>query len=418
MNKNKNILLAGLADENDYRDLCHENYDVNRKQLEKYILEEKYSLIEEDEWRLNKLIGQENEVEEVSFDNVINESAGAMLGPGFQNFKNSSYTGYAPSLEEKFSKIIGQDIEIDSKKALMQRIAQSNNMSNFVKEEDFPKFDENFNPILSEEEQEERRNNLFQQRSDLQEKIYNGEVAVMGGIGPGFEAYDGKKEIKDVYQNAISNDKKWYFENTEEDTLNILEKNGFPKQIDYPNISFHYSGMNEQCVFYESNKDSMKVKACKYGVGWHSQITDPLTGFFGEGQGESLEESIAIALGEYKPIDDHIPANLREAERTSSNAWYYRRTGNVDGDHVKFKPSKNLSNEEYGQNGYDITMHPPIQPQPSGEAYPGLGKWYFYESDPTYEKIMKKAGDPLEMGEIDAVEEFYQKFLKKYSVYK
>lgn len=98
------------------------------------------------------------------------------------------------------------------------------------------------------------------------------------------------------------------------------------------------------------------------------------------------------------------PLIYETVEGTDGNLWDYRRTGTSDGVNLRFRENP------YDDEDDDPEMHIEGPEQPSTGWPTG---YTFYEPDHTYQKIMKKKADPLDMGEEDAELDQFLKFFKK-----
>lgn len=327
-------------------------------------------------------------------------------------------------------------------------------------------YDSKSDMYLSNEEamqltESEKYNFFDDEMSALQEKIHNGELAVQGGIGPGFEAYDGvKREHLDVYASASDIMEKWYLgEKTDtksdkiksnlEKAKKVMDKTEkrseerrseldemkeqpdlpgeladvrtpaptqqVPQEINLTNMTLKYLGKKSGLFVYGDKFNELRVVLQQEQDGsWWAQAYSDFGGLVGEGEGASVEDAARAAVSYYTG-EPELPSTLNRIEKddtlletvegTDGNAWYYRRTGTPDDYHIKFRENDNP------------TMHPVAKEQPSSVGYPGMAGWSFYEGDHTYQKMEAQMEDVLDDGEATATEEIMQKFFKKYSVY-
>lgn len=250
--KDRTLLLAGLVDEDDFektRQIAVESY---REQLDddRKVISEQVNFVEEDEERLNRLIGEEEaEPEWIGSKNLNENIAMGGYGPGFagQNGYGLGFGGgggvssrYTPSQEEIFGSIVGQDYHKKSEWGDSNAVAKVDMFKKIsdmgqhaftadqsaLSEMELPEFDENFNPILREGEKQPSLFNFDStndSRNELQEILDSGEFAAEGGIGPGFSAFDGPKEIKNPYDVSAVIDK-WYIAEGSMDDLEMSEE--------------------------------------------------------------------------------------------------------------------------------------------------------------------------------------------------
>lgn len=227
----RTLLLAGLVEEDNLEEARYSAVEDCEKTLneDRKFISENVSIIEEDETRLMRLIGEkEKETEWEPAKKALNENiAMGGLGPGFANFRQNTVP-YMPNQDE-FNKavLIGHKDadwgELDAKLELFRKIG---GMSAYgfenqtINEDELPEFDENFNPKAPMNLSEMEAligDELTEKRSELDNKLYNGEYAVEGGLGPGFQAYDGvKNEIKNPYESLDSISSRWYLGESEE----------------------------------------------------------------------------------------------------------------------------------------------------------------------------------------------------------
>jgi hypothetical protein len=429
----RTLLLAGLIDDDDLEFARHkivESYEEQFEDDRKHI-SENVSFIEEDEYRFLKLIGEEKEENDDHLKS-INESMMSPglggFGPGFVNTSNVS--SYSPSQSEAFGQIIAgghyreKDRDLsDAKYLLFKKIAESNpgafrSNAKTINEEDLPEFDENFNPILSESDIENRYS-LFESESG---KLHNGEMAVQGGIGPGFKAYDGTwNEVKNPYAGADSGLSRWYLGEMKEqpdlpgeiedrEDINYFEEENedLPKVFNFPDMKVSYVGTEKvtgASVYEISNDEAVRIGLSKDGKEWYAQAQSSDFGLNAEEWGETPEEAI-------RNIIDAIyqeSSLLETVEGTDGNSWHYRRTG-----------TSGNSNINYRENG-KLTMHPEATEDEEEEypnLYAGLPGWMPYKADPTNQKMKAKMEDVLDFGEEDAEDDFLVKFIKKNSTHK
>jgi len=308
--KDRTLLLAALIEEDDIENVRHsvvESYEEQFEEDRKFI-SENISFVEEDDLRLIRMIGEQEEIPEWEGGKMLNEGT-PIGGSGFVGSPSYALSSrYSPSQSEIMGQIVNGGYHRDSgwkdldspKIKLFQKIAESNpgafGMSS-IREEELPEFDENFNPILSEMGQVmsprehhksvmdqfnsgpgidpdeypeinglegpfnmkgrilyydpkegqyyDRKTDMYIDHSELS-SLMEGETMVQGGIGPGFQAFDGfKKEVVNPYKNASDAMSRWYlgeannkdFEddgNSAEDIIDI----GYQDEveiIDYPN---------------------------------------------------------------------------------------------------------------------------------------------------------------------------------------
>lgn len=257
--KNRTLLLAGLVEEDDFEETRHavvENYEEQFEDDRKNI-SEAVSFVEEDKIRLNRLIGEAEEETEWEGSKALNENiAMGGLGPGFvgaQGYGLSSVSSrYTPSQAEAFGSIIGSDYHkaskfedlSNTKAALFSKIAEmSDGAFSFgqetIHEDELPKFDANFNPILSENEEtvDFFSDELSEKENTLNNKLLNGELAVEGGIGPGFEAYDGvKQESINPWEKAEEIKERWYLNHLDEGSMDDIVVPERDKDADFTNF--------------------------------------------------------------------------------------------------------------------------------------------------------------------------------------
>lgn len=444
--KDRTLLLAGLVEEDDLETTRHAVVESYEDQLEKdrKNISEQVSFVEDDETRLIRLIGESEDEPEWEGKKPLNEAGIALggYGPGFAGAPSYAISShYTPSQSEAFGQILGgnyknhkwQDIE-NPKAKLFQKIAEMNPGAfgfgaETINEDELPEFDENFNPILSENEETINffSDDLSDKASALHEKIANGELAVEGGIGPGFTAYDGvQKEIKNPYENAESVMSHWYLseEMKEQPDLpgeleDIEMGEEYPQTINLATMTLNLVGEDQGTHVYQIDGDDAMVGVSKDVDGYYAEVRDAIMGILGEGTGSTAEEAIQAATAGYTGNQQEMPSTLEDpaalgelgpklmerVEGTPGNAWFYRRTGTPDDYYVRFR--------EDGQS----TMHPEAPEEPSDEAWPGMTGWKFYEADPTYQKMQAQMDDVLDVGETDATAEVMQKFFEKYSVY-
>ncbi len=243
MKNDRTLLLAGLVDEDNFEETRHLAVESYKEQLEsdRKVISEQVNFVEEDEKRLLQLIGEEEE--EPEWEGAqINENAGIAMGgygPGFAGRPGYGLGGvssrYTPSQDEVFGAILGKDYqksewsEVSNPKVEIFRKIGNMSPHSFndtgprLAEMELPEFDDNFNPILSENEESELATLFLEDERmlEFQEKLNNGEYAVEGGIGPGFSAYDGPKEIKNPFKSNDSSLSKWYMSEGSMDDLSI-----------------------------------------------------------------------------------------------------------------------------------------------------------------------------------------------------
>lgn len=477
--KERSLLLAGLVEEDDFeetRQRVSEDYEAQFEDDVKNISENVH-FVEEDEIRLKRLIGESEEVDTwEAGKRALDEGADDTVtmggvGPGFASFqgqstgfaKAGSPSNYVPSLEDTYNAIIGghrsydqwQEVE-DPRSRLFNKISEMSSAAydqdrEPLKEDELPVFDQDFRPLNNESDDgnffDEFTEGLSSKADELREKIENGEYAVQGGIGPGFSAYDGPKEIKNPYDKADQTMSKWFLPESmmsdECSTETIEEEDYFqepqddfwagydeqeamepPDRVDLANVSLIYGGdtSDGEMIYKADGDDETFLVSGDPQEGYYASISDPFMGLAGEGQGETIEAALQSVYDDYAG-EQTVASPMMEGKKgkkatlfenrdegQSSNAWYYRRTGMTDGYHLKPRPSN-------GSVGDETKMHADHPEEPSHEGHPGLPGWSFYTADRTYQKMRARDEDPLEEGEKVAVEEELQKFFKKYSVY-
>ena len=481
--KDRTLMLAGLIEEDDYelaRQAIVESYEEQFEDDRKNI-SENVSFIEEDELRLIRLLGEQEKEPEWEGGKKLNENiALGGLGPGFVGSPNYALSShYSPSQSEIMGQIVGGGYHRDSewkdlnnpKIKLFQKIAESNPGAfgmPTIQEEELPEFDDNFNPILSEMGQspkehyksvmdqfrggpaidpedypeinglegpfnmkgrilyyDPREGKYYDRKIDMYvdddelSHLMEGEFAVQGGIGPGFEAYDGiKKEVVNPYKSVDQSMSRWYlgemkeqpdrpgeidyFEDGNEDDASRLSP---PDIIRVNNVTLTYVGKDryeEDFHLYEDDVGEIFGLA-KDVDGWYAAARGDW-GTIAEGFGDTPEEAMKQAVIEF--YGEELSESLLETvEGTDGNAWHYRRTGTPGGYNVRYR--------EDGKP----TMHPEAPEEPSSEGHPGLTGWHFYDGDHTQQKMKAQMEDILDDGETKATEEVLMKFFKKYSVY-
>lgn len=513
--KDRTLLLAGLVNEDDFEETRHsvvENYEEQLEEDRKTI-SENIAFVEDDETRLIRLIGEQEEDPEWEGEKEpLNENiAMGGYGPGFAGAPSYALSSnYTPSQSEAWGAILGNNYHNKSKWAdvsdpKVEIFRKIGNMSAYGfekgrvnEDEELPEFDGNFRPIISENEfsakdhyksvmdrgrmpaidQDEypeipglegpfrfrggilyydpaegkyydRKSDMYIDNSEIAslmevedgEKLFNGEMAVMGGIGPGFEAYDGvKKEIKNPYETDKNLLDRWYLgesSDINEDgkrserikknlqqtdkILNRTEKRSKQKElqetemipeevpdvITLPNDSFKLAGSSKRLgnlYLYNSDYDDLQVRVSKEPDGWYAEAFDAILGLVGEGEGPTVEDAVRDAASTAEGSGPETPSTLHQMgdNPMNENVSIGDRVGTPDDYHVRFR------------EGDNPTMHPEAPEEPSSEAYPGLTGWKFYEADHTYQKIEDQKEDPLDLNEKD---DFMSQLLDKFAVY-
>lgn len=456
--KDRTLLLAGLVDEDDLektRNMVVEDY-VDQLKADRKIISEQVKFVEEDEQRLGRMIGAEEVEPEWEGSKKLEESAGIAMGgygPGFAGQKGYGLgmggggvsSRYTPNTDDIYGAIIGKDYgksewaEVQNTKVeLFRKIGESNPYAfdggSSLSEMELPEFDEDFNPILGENE---KAPSLFNfetndQYAELQEKLNSGEFAAEGGIGPGFSAYSGPKEIKNPYEGHLPLER-WYMNENEEldedfkeqtdlpgeladiDLASLQAPQGaeaeMPNEINLATANLSLVGEQGEQYIYSITGDDAMVGVSQDVEGWYAQVRDALIGLAGEGYGDTPEAAVEEALGSYSGNQQEMPSTLQQTSLSESFDVFKslsleeNRTGTPDdGLHIKYTEG-------------NPTMYPDAPEEPSSEGHPGLPGWDFYDGDHTKQKLDDKMDDVLDQEETDVID-IFRDLLDKNAVYK
>lgn len=373
-------LLAGLVDEDDFESTRQEVVESYQKQVDDdvHVFCEHVDVVEEDEYRLNKMLSMEEQKE----TDVLNEQVvgpgdsygvahGHGLGPGFCGFDNSKKEVFDPfrkasshsygtpnydQFTDKWSKnqesvqenvnqniegyeFLGNNGQYNIYAPISQenvRIGVTNKDGNFV--------------AVAMQLKEQELTGFAKAKSDNLTGVLKGVLEQLSenveNLLP-MSAIDAMSELKEGNDILVYND-------------NILRETLMKMEM----IAIDENGLKL------TSKGEKHIQQISEGV-------------------KTLSES--------------------HEGRTPGNAWFYDRTGNTDGGYLRFRE------DPYGDN--PPKMHPPQPEQPTSKGWPGLEGWKFYENSPEYIKIQAKSEDPLDMGITKASEEAYKKFWDRYSVY-
>lgn len=458
--KDRTLLLAGLVDEDDLektRNMVVEDY-IDQLKADRKIVSEQVRFIEEDEQRFGRLIGIEEPEPEWEGSKKLEESGGIAMGgygPGFAGQKSYGLgiggggisSRYTPNTDDIYGAIIGKDYgkspwgEVqNSKVEIFRKIGETNPYAfdggSALSEAELPEFDENFNPILGENEKAPSLFNFDMstnnQYAELQEKLNSGEFAAQGGIGPGFSAYDGPKEIKNPYEghSALT---RWYMNENEEldediqdhtqtdladldiDSLQIQQGTAgeMPQEINLTNANLTLVGEQSGQYIYTLDDDDSRVGVSQDIEGWYAQVRDAIIGLAGEGYGATPEEAVEEALGSFSGTEPEVPSTLSQPSLNESfaslsieNNDQNRRTGTPDdGLHIRYTQG-------------NPTMYPDAPEEPSSKGHPGLPGWDFYDGDHTKQRLDSKMDDVLDEGEPSEAVDVLLKILGKNSIFK
>jgi hypothetical protein len=471
---NKRIeMLAGLIEEDDFDDTRDHVVESYEKQLEDDVemFSENVSVIESDEDRFLELIGEtkdpeawEGEIEKEKPMTSLEE--GMMLGLVGAGVMGPANKGTA-QYESHRGSDGWNDIDIDALSAggsAMGGYGMGFRDSGYeppVFEGEMLDWALGEGPAQEISEVERFRaladDQMIEKEERFQAMLNNGEFAVQGGIGPGFEAYDGvQREHVNPFKNTDDTMSKWYMQEGPEDpkwnwkanepskeSLSEMgefdkEGNDLPGELMDDDLQIH-KGMLVRSVGQvyrqQGGKDYYPVKIPAGAEGQVVTADDhTITVVFDEPEGNVIqwtgpdkEDLFWRDVTKVEPAINKSRDSLSEAleGKTEGDAWPHRRTGQTDGNYIRFKDWGAKSGYDSGATDPE-QMHPSVPAEPGGLARANLQNsemdghpsgYTVYENDPTYIKMKKKSEDPLDLAEVDAVEEVYKKFFEKYSVY-